>query len=75
MFTQVFGISSVVLGLYFSAELDTGSGSMIALVSAVIFTVVVYLANADWLARSFAGFRLRITGISIPWFERVARRK
>ena len=75
MFTQVFGISSVILGLYFSAELDTGSGSMIALVSAVIFTVVVYLANADWLARSFASFRLRITGISIPWFERVARRK
>lgn len=75
MFTQVFGISSVILGLYFSAEFDTGSGSMIALVSAVIFTVVVYLANAGWIARSFASFRLRITGISIPWFERVARRK
>lgn len=77
MYTQVFGISSVVLGLYFSAELDTGSGSMIALVSAVIFTVVVILANASWIARSFAGFRLRITGIihNMGIFERAARRK
>jgi len=77
MYTQAFGISSVVLGLYFSAELDTGSGSMIALVSAVIFTVVVILANASWIARSFAGFRLRITGIihNMGIFERAARRK
>ena len=77
MYTQVFGISSVVLGLYFSAELDTGSGSMIALVSAVIFTVVVILANASWIARSFAGFRLRITGIihNMGIIERAARRK
>ena len=77
MYTQVFGISSVMLGLYFSAELDTGSGSMIALVSAVIFTVVVILANASWIARSFAGFRLRITGIihNMGIFERAARRK
>ena len=77
MYTQAFGISSVVLGLYFSAELDTGSGSMIALVSAVIFTVVVILANASWIARSFAGFRLRITGIihNMGIIERAARRK
>ena len=40
VWTQVFGLSSVMLGLYFSAELDTGSGTMIALVAACIFTVV-----------------------------------
>ena len=38
--TQVFGLSAVILGLYFSAELDTGSGSMIALVAATIFSIV-----------------------------------
>ena len=38
--TQFFGLTSVILGLYFSAELDTGSGSMIALVSAVLFAIV-----------------------------------
>ena len=39
--TQVFGIASVILGLYLSSELETGSGSMIALVSAVVFGVVL----------------------------------
>jgi len=38
------------LGLYLSAEMDTGTGSMIALVSAVIFAVVatskLILSNA-----------------------------
>ena len=29
-----------MLGLYFSAEFDTGSGAMIALVAAVIFGIV-----------------------------------
>ena len=38
--TQFFGLSSVFLGLYFSAELDTGSGAMIALVAAIIFSIV-----------------------------------
>ncbi|MEC7744557.1 MAG: metal ABC transporter permease [Candidatus Thermoplasmatota archaeon] len=38
--TQTFGLSAVFLGLYFSAELDTGSGSMIALVAATIFSIV-----------------------------------
>ena len=33
-------LSSVFLGLYFSAELDTGSGAMIALVAAIIFSIV-----------------------------------
>ena len=39
--TQVFGIASVMIGLYLSSELETGSGSMIALVSAVVFGVVL----------------------------------
>lgn len=38
--TQIFGLTSVLGGLYFSAELNTGSGSMIALFAAVLFTVV-----------------------------------
>tara|TARA_B110000444_G_scaffold81476_1_gene77082 strand:- start:20879 stop:21796 length:918 start_codon:yes stop_codon:yes gene_type:complete len=37
---QVIGVITVLLGLYFSAEYDTGSGSMIALVAAAIFAIV-----------------------------------
>ena len=37
MWSQIFGFSSVLLGLYYSAEIETGSGAMIALISAVIF--------------------------------------
>ena len=40
IWAQVFGIVSVILGLYYSAELETGSGSMIALVAAIIFGCV-----------------------------------
>lgn len=40
VWAQAFGLSSVLIGLYFSAEYDTGSGSMIALVAATIFSVV-----------------------------------
>ena len=40
IWTQVFGLSSVLLGLYFSAEENTGSGAMIALVAATIFAIV-----------------------------------
>ena len=40
IWTQVFGLSSVILGLFLSAEYDTGSGTMIALVAATIFAVV-----------------------------------
>jgi zinc transport system permease protein len=40
IWTQVFGLSSVFVGLYLSSELNAGSGSMIALVSAVVFAVV-----------------------------------
>ena len=38
--TQFFGLFSVMLGIYLSSEMDTGTGSMIALVSAMIFLVV-----------------------------------
>mgnify|MGYP000220279069 CR=1 FL=1 len=36
---------SVLLGIYLSAEEDTGAGAMIALVAAVIFLVVVALKS------------------------------
>ena len=38
--SQIFGVITVLLGLYYSTELGTGSGSMIALVSAVLFVIV-----------------------------------
>ena len=41
IWTQIFGLSSVILGIYFSSELETGSGSMIALISAIIFGIVL----------------------------------
>lgn len=41
IWTQVFGLSSVIIGLYLSAELETGSGSMIALVTASIFSLTL----------------------------------
>ena len=41
LWSQVFGLMSVLLGIYLSAEEDTGAGAMIALVAAVIFLVVV----------------------------------
>ena len=40
MWSQFFGFSSVLLGLYYSAELEAGSGAMIALISAIIFGCV-----------------------------------
>ncbi len=40
VWSQIFGFSAVLLGLYYSAELETGSGTMIALVSAIIFGCV-----------------------------------
>ena len=43
IWTQIFGFTSVILGLYYSAELKTGSGSMIALVAAIIFGSVAIL--------------------------------
>lgn len=51
MLTQVFGLGSVLLGLYLSAEYDTGSGTMIALVAAVIFALfaVFKAINSDFI--------------------------
>ena len=43
LWAQVFGVSSVLLGLYFSAEYSSGSGSMIALIAAIIFASVAIL--------------------------------
>jgi len=43
IWTQIFGLLSVLIGLYYSAELDTGSGSMIALVSALIFALTAII--------------------------------
>lgn len=40
IWTQIIGLSTVLIGLYLSAEHDAGSGAMIALVAAVIFGVV-----------------------------------
>ena len=45
IWTQVFGISSVMLGLYYSAELGTGSGSMIALVAGMVFSCVLLISK------------------------------
>ena len=45
IWTQVFGISSVMLGLYYSAELGTGSGSMIALVAGIVFASVLVITK------------------------------
>ena len=46
IWAQVFGISSTILGIYFSAELRTGTGSTIALTSASIFLVVAVTKTA-----------------------------
>lgn len=50
IWTQIFGISAVFFGLYLSAELNTGSGAMIALVAAVIFAIVaIFQSSKDSL--------------------------
>ena len=41
LWSQFFGMLSVLLGIYLSAEEDTGAGAMIALVAALVFLVVV----------------------------------
>ena len=40
LYSQLIGLISVILGIYLSAELDTGGGSMIALVAGCIFGIV-----------------------------------
>lgn len=47
MWTQGFGLASTLLGLFLSAELNTGSGTMIALVAALIFATVGLLKLAS----------------------------
>ena len=60
LWTQVFGVASVMFGLYLSAEYNTGSGSMIALVAAAIFAVVAInrTLNRTRLAATFASLIL-----------------
>ena len=41
LWTQFFGLSAVLLGIYYSAELGTGGGATIALVSALMFPIVL----------------------------------
>ena len=43
IWAQIFGLLSVFLGLYLSAEYDSGSGAMIALVAASIFAAVAIM--------------------------------
>ncbi len=45
VWTQIFGLIMLFLGLYFSAENGTGSGSMIALVSVIVFGLVTISAQ------------------------------
>lgn len=52
LWTQFFGLTSVLIGLYLSAEMNTGSGSMIALVTACIFAVVA--TSKPFLPRIFS---------------------
>ena len=40
IYSQVIGITSIILGLYVAAELNLGSGATIALISAIIFCIV-----------------------------------
>lgn len=40
LWTQAFGFSSTILGIFLSAELNTGSGSMIAVVAASQFAII-----------------------------------
>ena len=44
--TQVIGLISVISGIYISAEMNSGTGSTIALVAAIIFAIVVISKSA-----------------------------
>ena len=53
MYTQLFGLVSVIGGLYLSSELGTGSGSMIALFAATIFAIVtITKVTANYFSNS-----------------------
>lgn len=66
IWTQIFGLSSVMLGLFFSSELETGSGSMIALVAAIIFSVVAILSNF----KIFTNFIMSVNKISLSLIKK-----
>ena len=51
IWTQFFGLFTVVLGLYLSSELRSGSGSTIALVAAMVFAFVAILQGLRRLAK------------------------
>ena len=40
IWTQFFGLTSTIIGIYFAAETESGSGAMIALTAATIFAIV-----------------------------------
>ncbi len=54
VWTQILGLTSVIIGLYLSAEYDAGPGSGIALVAATIFAIT---ASSQALARTFVHSR------------------
>ena len=45
LWSQAFGMVSVLLGIYLSAEENTGAGAMIALVAALMFLTVVVVKS------------------------------
>lgn len=51
IWTQFFGLSTVMLGLYLSSELRSGSGSTIALVAAMVFAFVAIFQGFRRLAK------------------------
>ncbi len=51
IWTQFFGLFTVILGLYLSSELRSGSGSTIALVAAMVFAFVAILQGLRRLAK------------------------
>ena len=51
IWTQFFGLFTVLLGLYLSSELRSGSGSTIALVAAMVFAFVAILQGLRRLAK------------------------
>ena len=54
IWTQVFGLTSTIIGIYISAETESGTGSTIALTSASIFLIVAITKAAISLFRSEA---------------------
>ena len=54
IWSQVFGLTSTIIGIYISAETESGTGSTIALTSASIFLIVAITKAAIPLFRSEA---------------------